>query len=379
MGGETFLPYGRQQIDDDDVAAVAAVLRGDRLTSGPAVDAFEAALAARLGAGHAVACSSGTAALHLALLGLGIGPGDTAIVPAVTFLATANAARFVGAEVAFADVDPDSCLMRVEDAERALAAAVASARVVLPVHLNGQCADPEAIARLARGRGIAVVDDACHALGTGYRGGDGAPRRVGDAGDCDMAVFSFHPVKTIAMGEGGAITTNDAGLDAQLRRLRSHGIVRDPAAFENPQLALDGDGGTNPWYHEMPELGFNYRASDIHCALGLSQLGKLDRFVAKRAERVAQYDRRIAALAPLVVPVGRVGANTPAWHLYVVLIDFGKAGTDRAAVINRLRENGIGTQVHYLPVHHQPYYRRRYGASEFPGADSYYARCLSLP
>ena len=269
------------------------------------------------------------------------------------------------------------------DAYLALHRALGIERAVIvqpSVHGTDNQVTLEAIAGYGpNARGIAVVDDACHALGTGYRGGDGAPRRVGDAGDCDMAVFSFHPVKTIAMGEGGAITTNDAGLDARLRRLRSHGIVRDPAAFENPQLALDGDGGTNPWYHEMPELGFNYRASDIHCALGLSQLGKLDRFVAKRRELAAGYDRAIARLGNAVRPVSRVANCRPAWHLYAVLIDFAGLGVDRAAAMRALAARGIGTQVHFIPLHLQPYYRHRYGTRRLPGAETYYRRVLSLP
>ncbi len=375
--GRQFLPYGRQLVEDDDVAAVAAVLRGDYLTTGPAVRNFEAALAAATGAGHAVACSSGTAGLHLAAMALDIGPGDGVVVPAVTFLATANVVRHVGAEVIFADVDAETGLMGPAE----LAAAMERAgeldiKAVVPVHLAGQCADPEGIWMMAVDRGFHVVDDACHALGTRY-GGAAVP--VGSCRHGTMATFSFHPVKTITMGEGGAVTTNDQAMAERMRRLRSHGMVRDAAMFENTDLAFDAGGAANPWYYEMPEAGLNYRASDIHCALGLSQLRKLDRFVARRRALADRYDALLAPLAPVVRPRKRPSACRPAWHLYVVLIDFAAAGTTRAEVMNRLRNDGIGTQVHYLPVHHQPYYRRRYGHQNLPGSEAYYERCLALP
>ncbi len=375
-----FLPYGRQLIDEDDVGAVAAVLRGDWLTTGPKVGAFEAALAARLGAGQALACSSGTAGLHLAALALGVGPGHQVIVPALTFLATANACRLAGAEIVFADVDPDTGLMGREELARALERADQSAlKAVLPVHLNGQCADLEAISELAKGHGLKVVDDACHALGTSYATATGERVEVGCCRHSDLTVFSFHPVKAIAMGEGGAVTSNDAALHRRLALLRSHGMTREATEFENPELALDDAGEPNPWYYEMPEPGLNYRASDIHCALGLSQLGKLDRFIAARRGLAARYDELLEPLAPALRPLARTAGCVPAWHLYVVVVDFQAIGSDRAQLMKRLREQGIGTQVHYLPLHLQPYYRRRYGEISLPGAESYYARCLSLP
>ena len=373
------LPYGRHEIDEDDLAAITGVLRSGWLTTGPMVSAFERAFATNVGARFAVSCSSGTAGLHLAALALGLGAGDSVIVPALTFLATANAARYVGAEVVFADVEAETGLLSDDGIASALDRATdGRVKAVFPVHMNGQCADMARIAAQARADGLAIVEDACHAIGSSYVvEGERVP--IGACRHSDLAVFSLHPVKTITMGEGGVVTTNDESLYDRLCRLRSHGIIRDPEQYENTDLAFDARGEPNPWYYEMDQPGFNYRASDIHCALGSSQLGRLDRFVSRRAELVAQYDRRIATLAPLVRPIARVGGCTPAWHLYVVLIDFERAGVDRAAVMNRLREDGIGTQVHYLPLHHQPYYRRRYGALKFPGADSYYARCLSLP
>ena len=249
---------------------------------------------------------------------------------------------------------------------------------VFPVHLNGQCADMNALGNVVSRLGLWVVEDGSHALGA-FEGPAGDEKMVGSCRHSDMTIFSFHPVKTIAMGEGGAITTNDAGLHEKLTRFRNHGMMRDAERMERPDLAFDGEGELNPWYYEMPEPGFNYRASDIHCALGLSQLAKLSSFVAARQKLVAHYDAALAPLAPLVRPIARVSNCMPAWHLYVARIDFAAAGVERAAVMRRLREAGIGTQVHYLPVHMQPHYRRRYGDLDLPGARAYYDRALSLP
>lgn len=372
-----FLPYGRQHIDDEDVAAVVEALRSDWLTTGPAVDAFEEAFAQRVGAEHAAACANGTAALHLAALAVGLGPGDRAIVPAVTFLATANAVRFTGAEIVFADVSAETGLMLPEHAEAARAAADGPVKAVFPVHLNGQTGDPAGLAAWAGKNGIRIVEDACHALGTVYQSG-GEIGRVGACVHADLATFSFHPVKTIASGEGGMVTGRDAVLVARVKRLRNHGIVRDADAFlDGAQAATSGE--IHPWYYEMHEPGFNYRLSDIHCALGLSQLGKLDAFADRRRTLAERYDDLIAPLAPLVRPVERIEKCDPIWHLYVVCINFAAAGTDRGAVMRRLAERGVGTQVHYLPLHRQPYYRGRYGDLSLPGADAYYECCLSLP
>ena len=380
--GDDFLPYGRQTIDDDDIAAVAEVLRGDWLTSGPAVERFETALVSRVGARHAVVCSSGTAALHLAALALDLAPGDRVVVPSLTFLATANAPHHAGADIVFADVDADSGLMGAGDLKAALDRAEqdggAKVRAVFPVHLNGQCRDMAEIAALCAEHGLAVVRDAAHALGSRFIAGN-EDHPVGWGGDGSMNAFSFHPVKTIAMGEGGAVTTDDDATAERLRLARNHGMSRDASGFVNAALAFDADGNPNPWYYEMAAPGFNYRASDIHCALAASQLGKLDGFVARRRALAALYDEGLAALAPIVSPVGRSAGCTPAWHLYVVLIDFEAAGVSRAEVMRRLGARRIGTMVHYLPVHLQPYYAARSGALSLPGAERYYARALSLP
>ncbi len=370
-----FLPYARQRIDDDDIAAVTEVLRADFLTTGPVVDTFETALSDVVGSRHAVACSSGTSALHLASLALGLGAEDHVIVPAVTFLATANAARYVGAEVVFADIDPDTGQMEPDQLAAVLATSRGTgARTVFPVCLTGQSADPKQLAEAGRGRRF--VYDACHALGTTTNEGSG---RVGDCQFADMTAFSFHPVKTIAMGEGGAVTTNDADLAASLVRLRNHGMTREIAEFENFDMAHDDTGAVNPWYYEMSAPGYNYRVTDIQCALGLSQLGKLARFAEDRRALAAHYDDRLAPLAPLVRPLVRAGNCNPVLHLYVARIDFAQLGITRGEVMRRLKAAGIGTQVHYIPVHLQPYYRRRYGEISLPGAEAYYQRALSLP
>lgn len=372
------LPYGRQVIEEDDIAAVAEAMRGDFLTTGPYVGRFESQLAKTVGAGHAVVCANGTAALHMAARALGLGAGTTIVVPAITFLATASAPHLNGADVVFADVDPDTGLMRPEDLNAALAR-VGRADAVFNVHLNGQCGEIEEIADIARAHGARIVDDACHALGAGYVARDGTASTVGANRFCDMSVFSFHPVKAIAMGEGGAVTTNDPDLAKRLVLARNHGLTRDAAAFVNVGDAFDQEGTPNPWYYELTEPEFNWRANDIQCALGLSQLGKLGRFIARRRALAAAYDTLLASGSSFIRPVARSHRCLPAWHLYAVRIDFASAELSRAQLMRTLAENGIGTQVHYYPVHRQPYYAKRYGGYELPGADLYYARALSLP
>lgn len=378
-----FLSYGRHFVEDDDIAAVVAVLKSARLTQGPAVERFEAALAAATRAPHAIACANGTAALHLAARALDLNDRSTAIVPAVTFAATANAARYVGARVYFADVDPETGLMRVEDLVAALDALPESnADAVFPVHLGGQVADLPAIASIARGCGMKIVEDACHALGTTY----GGPEHTSSVGACmhaDMTAFSFHAVKTIAMGEGGALTTRDAALAARLKRLRNHGTTREPKDFTLNAQAFDSKGRPNPWYYELSELGFNYRASDIACALGESQIKKLARFAAERRRLAARYEAALRPLAPTIRPVNRAPGCMPAWHLFTVLIDFERLDLERSQLMARLEARGIGTQVHYIPLHMHPYYRRHraetHDTRPLRGAEAYYARALSLP
>jgi len=373
-----FLPYGRQVIEDDDIAAVAEVLRGDYLTTGPAVARFETALAKCTGADHAIVCASGTAALHMAARALDLGPGTKVIVPAITFLATASAPHLNGAEIVFADVDPDTGLMRADDLAAAIARA-GRADAVFNVHLNGQCGDIEAIAGVARAHGLKIVDDACHTLGASFVAEDGSISRIGANVFSDLSVFSFHPVKAIAMGEGGAVTTNNPDMAKRLVLARNHGLTRDPADFTNRADAFDTSGEANPWYYELVAPEFNWRANDIQCALGTSQLAKLDRFLTRRRTIAAIYDTLLAPCAPILRPLARTRACLPAWHLYAARIDFKSAGISRAALMRVLAADGIGTQVHYYPVHRQPYYAVRHGRSKLPGADRYYDHALSLP
>jgi len=362
---QPILPYGRQTIEDDDIAAVVEALKADFLTTGPTVEAFETAFAEKVGARHAVACANGTAALHLAMLALEVQPGEVVIAPAITFLATANCARYVGAEVVFADVDPLSGLMTPQTLAEALTrVGDRRLRAVLPVHLRGDAADLPGLAALAGDAGAVLVEDAPHALGTTMTFGNVA-ERVGDMRHSAMATFSFHPVKTIATGEGGMVTTNDPALAARLRVMRSHGMVR-------PE-------GSESWWYEMAEPGFNYRLPDILCALGLSQLAKLDRFAARRRALATAYETALAPLAPLVRIAARPAWSDPVLHLMCVLIDFEAAGRTRRQVTEALKAKGVGSQVHYIPVHRQPYYRDRYGDLALPGAEAWYARCLSLP
>ncbi|HXQ17351.1 MAG TPA: UDP-4-amino-4,6-dideoxy-N-acetyl-beta-L-altrosamine transaminase [Caulobacteraceae bacterium] len=359
------LPYGRQTIEDDDIAAVAEALRDDFLTTGPRVDAFETAFAEFVGARHAVACANGTAALHLAMLALGVGEGEVCIAPSITFLATANCARYVGAEVVFADVDAMTGLMTprtLQDAvDRCDGRPIGA---VLPVHLRGDVAELPALRKIADAAGAALVEDACHALGSRMTF-DNVPASAGDSRWGDLAVFSFHPVKTLTTCEGGMITTADPRLAERLKTLRSHGMIRP--------------SGADPWWYEMPELGFNYRLPDVLCALGLSQLAKLPRFIERRRTLAKRYEAALAPLKPTVWIAERPPWSDPALHLMTVLIDFDAAGKTRAEVMAALKHRGVGSQVHYIPVHRQPYYTARYGLADLPGADAWYAHCLSLP
>lgn len=368
-----FLPYGRQCIDEADIAAVADVLRGDFLTTGPTVDAFEAAFARAVSAPHAVACSSGTAGLHLAMMALGVGPGDVVVVPTVTFLASANCAVYVGAEVVFADVDPDTGLTTLAHVGAAVERAGRHrVKAIVAVHLNGHCVDVAALAEAYPE--IPIVEDACHALGAEAGGAV-----VGACEHSAMAMFSTHPVKTIATGEGGVLTTRDPVLDERLRRFRNHGLVREPDRFTQPKDAFDADGAVNPWYYEMPEPGYNYRLSDIHAALGLAQMARLPEFVARRRALRAAYVAALSDCGPYIRPLPIAPGCEPSWHLSVALIDFAALGVGRGTVMRRLRDAGIGTQVHYVPVHQQPYYRATSPTPDLPGARAYYGRCLSLP
>lgn len=363
------IPYARQSLDEDDIAAVSEVLRGPQIARGPMVTAFEHALGAVVGAPHVVACSSGTAGLHLACLAAGIGPGDEVIVPAITFAASANCAVYCGATPVFADVDRETICVDPIDVARKV---TARTRAIVPVHFAGQACDLAALQAIARdaerhvGHKVWIIEDACHVLGSTYRG-----EPIGSCRWSDTAVFSFHPAKHITTGEGGAITTRDAELARTLEQLRGHGITKAPSEFHHA-----GDG---PWYHEQQLLGYNYFLTDIQAALGISQLKRLQRFAVRRRAIVARYQDAFANLPHVMRPVEREHGATN-FHLYVLQIDFGALGTTRAAFVADLAARGVGAQVHYLPVYRHPYHER-WGANpaDFPNTERYYERCLTIP
>lgn len=376
-GPNKFLSYGRQFIDQSDIDAVSAVLKSDYLTTGPAVAAFENALADRINEKHVICVNSGTAALHVAMAGLGIGPGDWVIVPGITFLASANAARWCGADVIFADVDAQNGLMTPAHLQQAIERHPdKKIKAVVPVHLTGQTENVAAMANIARAHDLRIIEDACHAFGGEYI--ETQRHYIGHCQQSDAVVFSFHPVKTIAMGEGGAITTRHDYLYEAAMRLRNHGMNRDPQTFLHRDRAYDENGTLNPWYYEMPAIGLNYRVSDINCALGLSQLKKLPRFIEQRRKLTTLYDELLKPLSPMIVPIKKTTYSDPVLHLYSVLIDFASLGMSRAALMRALQAKGIGTQVHYIPVNEQPYYKQRY-PTLLVGANSYYEKTLSLP
>jgi UDP-4-amino-4,6-dideoxy-N-acetyl-beta-L-altrosamine transaminase len=374
------LPYGKQLIDDNDVAAVTAQLRDDWLTQGPTVARFEAALCEITGAKHAVVVSSGTAALHLAGLAAGIGPGDIGITATNTFVASANGIRYCGGRPHIVDVEPDTGLMSLGALEATVAQLGASGkrpRVIIPVDFSGATADLVAVERIARACGALVIEDAAHSLGAEYSH-DGKTYRAASCTHTAMAILSFHPVKHLTTAEGGAIMTNDPALYATLLELRSHGITRDPAKLTR------NDG---PWYQEQQSLGYNYRLTDIQCALGVSQARKFPGFVARRREIAAAYDAAFARapFASRIVPLRVPAGVSSAYHLYVVRLVArdgesleGVAARRKAAYL-QLRDNGILPQVHYVPVHMHPDYQPFVEGQHFPGADAYYASCLSLP
>ncbi|MBU1694399.1 MAG: UDP-4-amino-4,6-dideoxy-N-acetyl-beta-L-altrosamine transaminase [Verrucomicrobia bacterium] len=365
------IPYGRQSIDEADIAAVTEVLKSQWLTQGPKVKEFEGAFAAKVGARYAVAVSSGTAALHAAMAALGIGAGDEVIVPPITFAATANSVVFQGATPVFADVEPDTLLIDPCSVEEHV---TRKTKVVITVDYAGQPCRYDALRKLARKHGLVLVADACHALGAVYKG-----RAVGSL--ADLNTFSFHPVKHITTGEGGMITTDDETLTQRMRDFRTHGVTKDPDSFlSSDPCPLTSEKG--PWHYEMQALGYNYRLSDISCALGLSQLRKLDRFVTRRREIAARFDKAFRPLSSVLRPLA-LGSQTcmHAYHLYVVQVDFPKLGKTRTRVMRELRERGVGTQVHYIPVHLQPFYRARFGCKpgQCPVAEEAFGRVLSLP
>ena len=361
------LPYGRQTITEADIQAVTEVLRSPWLTQGPAVPAFEQAVAARVGARHAVAVNSATSALHLACLALGLGPGDRLWTSPITFVASANCGRYCGATVEFVDIDPTTALMDME----ALAARLESAegqgslpKVVVPVHLAGSSCDMVAIGALAKRYGFAVLEDASHAIGGSYGG-----EPVGNCRHSAITVFSFHPVKIITTAEGGLAATNDPGLAIRMEELRSHGLVREPARFERP--------AAGPWVYEQQQLGFNYRMTDLQAALGLSQLQRLEAIVMERNSQLEHYRQLLERLPVQLLQIPE-GVRSSV-HLAVVRL-LGVSAVQHREVFEGMRAAGIGVQLHYSPVHLQPYYRRRGGSEgQAPVAEAYGQSAISLP
>lgn len=361
------IPYGRQHVTETDIEAVVEVLRSDFLTQGPAVPRFEQAVAGSCGARHAVAVNSGTSALHLACRALGLGPGDTLWTSPITFVASANCALYCGAGVDFVDIDPRTgnlCPRKLEAKLRTAEDEGRLPKIVVPVHLNGLPCEMQEIRGLSGRYGFRIVEDAAHALGARYNG-----EPVGNCRHSDITIFSFHPVKLVTTGEGGAAVTNDAGLAERMALLRSHGITRDPARMDR-----EPDG---PWYYQQIELGHNYRMTDLQAALGVSQMSRLHEYISRRTRLAETYDKVLADL-PLTLP-GRHPDAKPAWHLYAIRIQHSNTNIHRR-VFEKLREAGIGVNVHYIPVHLQPYYRALgFAEGDFPEAERYYASAITLP
>lgn len=359
------IPYGRQDITQEDIDEVVTALRSDFLTQGPCVPKFEAALAAKVGARYAVAVNSATAALHIACRALGLGPGDRLWTSPITFVASANAGLYCGAVIEFVDIAPDSFNIDATALEEKLVLAQTEGRlpkVVVPVAMCGQSADLKAIRKLADRFGFKILEDASHAIGARYAGA-----YVGSGAYADITVFSFHPVKIITTAEGGMAVTQHADLAQKMEMLRSHGITRDPSLMRG-----ESDG---PWYYQQVDLGYNYRMTELQAALGLSQLQRLDGYVQTRRSLADRYDILLKDL-PLKTPTRMPDADS-SWHLYVIRLD---DSTNHKTIFSALRADGIGVNLHYIPVHLQPYYRDLgFEPGDFPAAEDYYARAISIP
>lgn len=362
------LPYGRQWISEADIQAVTDVLRSDWLTQGPAIERFERKVAEYCGAKHALAVSSATAALHIGALSLGLGPGDRLWTSPNTFVASANCARYCGAEVDFVDIDPRTYNLSVEKLTAKLELAAKEGKlpkVVVPVDFAGQSCELDKIQALSKKYGFAIMQDASHAIGAKYQG-----KPTGDGRFSDLTVFSFHPVKIITTGEGGMIVTNRTDLYETLLRLRTHGITREAKLLTQP--------AHGPWYYEQLELGYNYRITDIQAALGASQMERLEEFVTRRRALAARYNELLKAL-PLTLHYQQADTNS-SWHLYVIRLQLERISKTHRQVFEELRANGIGVQLHYIPVYMQPYYQELgFKAGYCPEAEKYYGEVISLP
>lgn len=358
---EPIIPYGKQAIHDEDIAAVISVLKSEFLTQGPSVKVFESAFADYVGAKYAVAVANGTAALHLCALALDVSPGQKVITSPITFVASSNCVLYAGGDVEFADIDPKTYCLDPNRVEDLLKKKPGSFKGIIPVDFAGHPADLNAFHTLANKYNLWVIEDGCHAPGAQYVTSEGR-FKVGNGNHSDLTIFSFHPVKHIACGEGGMITTNSEALYQKLQLLRTHGITKDPSRMTKP------DGG---WYYEMQELGFNYRMPDMLCALGTSQLKRADQSLNRRKEIAERYNSELKNL-PIVLPATASNISH-AYHLYVIQTE------RRLELYDFLKTKGIFSQVHYIPVHHHPYYVEKYGTQKFANADKFYERCLSIP
>ncbi|MEW5251341.1 UDP-4-amino-4,6-dideoxy-N-acetyl-beta-L-altrosamine transaminase [Microbulbifer discodermiae] len=362
------IPYGRQDITQRDIDSVVDVLKSDFLTQGPTVPKFEQAIANQVGSRHALAVNSATSALHIACLALGLGPGDRFWTTPITFVASANCGLYCGADIDFVDIDPKTYNLCPTQLERKLEQAEREGRlpkILIAVHMCGQSCDMEAINVLSKRYGFRVIEDASHAIGGKFKG-----ESIGNCRFSDITVFSFHPVKIVTTAEGGIATTNEPHLAARMSLLRSHGVTRDPSL-----MTRSPDG---PWYYQQIELGFNYRMTELQAALGISQLKRLDEFVCKRHELAKGYDTKLSKL-PLVCPWQHPDSYS-GFHLYVIRLKTSESKVSHGEVFKRLRNDGIGVQLHYIPVHTQPYYQELgFSAGQFPEAERYYQEAISLP
>ncbi len=370
--------YGAHLIDEEDITTVSEVLRSFNLTCGDFVNQFEKELAKTIQSNYAVVCSNGTTALHMATIAAEIKPDDYVIVPTITFLATANAARYCGANIIFCDVNPCNGLVTKKTLQDAIDRSPKKPVAFYPVDLAGQPSTNNEIKKLCQSYGMKIIQDSCHSLGTTVVSEEGE-WAIGSNKYSDFTTFSFHPVKNITTGEGGAVTTNDEKIYKKLKELRSHGMLRDSDSFLNKDLGFDDNQLPNPWYYEMHQMGYNYRLTDLQAALGISQLKKLGKFKDTREKLKSYYDELLRPYDLFIKPLDPVLNAAPCWHLYIALIDFTKIKRTRSEVMRSLAEKGIGTQVHYVPVHLQPYYQKVSPSPKLEGAMDYYSKTLSLP